>query len=276
MVPGVEIEQMFKNVRVRVLRDTAGRQLPWVNTSLTSNFTFNPGRAAAAQGTREPQPGRLQESVPAVAPSSEPSAATREQPKDKDVDTLLARLRREAAAASAQPPPVAALPPAAAPSSSATAAPAVAPPAPPPRPAPAPQVAMAAPQSASASATAPTVETRKFLGRDELQQILVGKTHLLKDSSVRYLMRWDVRSGGLIYYNSESPGTFGTNGSGRWELKDDGSFCVRFNSPGVFRPTDARVPDDGCWYFFRQGGTLARISVTTPQGQPQFEVVDVK
>ncbi|MGC4008453.1 MAG: caspase family protein [Pseudomonas sp.] len=42
MVPGLEVEQMFKNVRVKVLRDTRERQVPWVNTSLTSNFSFNP------------------------------------------------------------------------------------------------------------------------------------------------------------------------------------------------------------------------------------------
>jgi uncharacterized caspase-like protein len=40
---GVEVEQMFKNVRVKVLRDTNQRQVPWVNTSLTVNFSFNPG-----------------------------------------------------------------------------------------------------------------------------------------------------------------------------------------------------------------------------------------
>ncbi len=43
MREGVEVEQMFKNVRVNVLRDTKERQVPWVNTSLTVNFAFNPG-----------------------------------------------------------------------------------------------------------------------------------------------------------------------------------------------------------------------------------------
>ena len=39
---GVEVEQMFKNVRVKVMRDTDQRQIPWVNTSMTNNFSFNP------------------------------------------------------------------------------------------------------------------------------------------------------------------------------------------------------------------------------------------
>ena len=47
--PGLEIEQMFKNVRVKVLRDTNQRQIPWVNTSLTVNFSFNPAPADPAQ-----------------------------------------------------------------------------------------------------------------------------------------------------------------------------------------------------------------------------------
>ncbi len=42
MVEGAEVEQMFKRVRVRVLQDTKDRQVPWVNTSLTTNFSFKP------------------------------------------------------------------------------------------------------------------------------------------------------------------------------------------------------------------------------------------
>jgi type VI secretion system VasD/TssJ family lipoprotein len=45
---GVEVEEMLKNVRVKVLRETRERQIPWVNTSMVVNFVFNPGSAAAA------------------------------------------------------------------------------------------------------------------------------------------------------------------------------------------------------------------------------------
>lgn len=44
---GVEAEDMFKAVRIKVLRDTAQRQIPWVNTSMVVNFMFNPGPAGA-------------------------------------------------------------------------------------------------------------------------------------------------------------------------------------------------------------------------------------
>ncbi|HEY2254899.1 MAG TPA: type VI secretion system lipoprotein TssJ, partial [Variovorax sp.] len=45
--PGVEVEDMMKAVRIEVLRDTAERQIPWVNTSMVVNFMFNPGPAPA-------------------------------------------------------------------------------------------------------------------------------------------------------------------------------------------------------------------------------------
>ncbi|MFN0299051.1 MAG: caspase family protein [Burkholderiales bacterium] len=43
-VEGIEVEQMLKNVRVKVSRDTNQRQMPWTNTSLIVNFSFNPAR----------------------------------------------------------------------------------------------------------------------------------------------------------------------------------------------------------------------------------------
>jgi type VI secretion system VasD/TssJ family lipoprotein len=55
---GLEVEEMLKNVRVKVLRDTQERQIPWVNTSMVVNFVFNPGAGAlaAAAATRSSLP----------------------------------------------------------------------------------------------------------------------------------------------------------------------------------------------------------------------------
>ncbi|WP_284618012.1 type VI secretion system lipoprotein TssJ [Aquabacterium humicola] len=54
---GIEVEEMLKNVRVKVLRDTQERQIPWVNTSMVVNFVFNPGSGAvAAASSRSPGP----------------------------------------------------------------------------------------------------------------------------------------------------------------------------------------------------------------------------
>ncbi len=64
MVEGLEVEQMFKNVRVKVLRDTNQRQIPWTNTSLTVNFSFNPARGPSpAELARLEQERKAKESL---------------------------------------------------------------------------------------------------------------------------------------------------------------------------------------------------------------------
>jgi hypothetical protein len=40
----VQVEKVFKNVLVDVLRETHAHQVPWVNSSLTVDFSFNPTR----------------------------------------------------------------------------------------------------------------------------------------------------------------------------------------------------------------------------------------
>jgi hypothetical protein len=60
LVEGIEVEQMFKNVRVKVVRDTNQRQVPWVNTSLTANFSFNPKRGPAEDVAKRDELGALQ------------------------------------------------------------------------------------------------------------------------------------------------------------------------------------------------------------------------
>ncbi|MFM9882971.1 MAG: caspase family protein [Burkholderiales bacterium] len=64
MVEGVEVEQMFKNVRVRVAGDTKQRQTPWTNSSLMVNLSFNPGSGpGAAESARVEQERKVQESL---------------------------------------------------------------------------------------------------------------------------------------------------------------------------------------------------------------------
>lgn len=45
--PGLQVEQVFKRVRVGVSEETQRRQVPWESTSLTADFCFKPN----AQGT---------------------------------------------------------------------------------------------------------------------------------------------------------------------------------------------------------------------------------
>ncbi len=97
LVEGIEVEQMFKNVRVKVLRDTQQRQVPWVNTSLTADFSFNPAKSAAgpADATRRDDIVRLQ----ALLDSRE-----REQKKLEDELKRMTRRLQEAEADSGRIP----------------------------------------------------------------------------------------------------------------------------------------------------------------------------
>ena len=47
-LPGLKIEDVFKNVRVGVQRASNGKQIPWENTSLTGDFYFKSSSTAAA------------------------------------------------------------------------------------------------------------------------------------------------------------------------------------------------------------------------------------
>jgi type VI secretion system VasD/TssJ family lipoprotein len=54
---GLEVEEMLKRVRIKVLLETQERQIPYVNTSMVVNFIFNPGSGVAAAGRPERGPG---------------------------------------------------------------------------------------------------------------------------------------------------------------------------------------------------------------------------
>ena len=51
---------------------------------------------------------------------------------------------------------------------------------------------------------------------------------------------------------------------------------AKFNATLPGRLTDARSPDDGCWYFFRDGEKLMRSTSIEPQARPQAEVVRIQ
>lgn len=64
---GLQIEEMFRNVRVKVYRDTSERQIPWDHSSLTVKVVLNPSRnpGATAVGSPEAQ-RRLEETLKRV------------------------------------------------------------------------------------------------------------------------------------------------------------------------------------------------------------------
>ncbi|MDM0115710.1 caspase family protein [Variovorax sp. J22R133] len=296
MTPGIEVEQMFKNVRVKVLRDTAGRQLPWVNTSLTSDFSFNPSGARPStqlaagrpeQGARPPagpapprsEPEPLTSTKPTAAPSAAPlpapnaGGATSRAKEPKDIETALALARREQSAPVAAPAPTPPAVPAATTPAPAPPPTVASPPPSPSAPAPATQLALQTPSPNLASPQQPP--SRRLLDHDEVQKLLIGKVHTLKDKDATDVIRLDLRSSGLLYYSSHRPSAQGINGAGRWNLMDDGRLCTKIN-PSLIIAANARKPDDGCWYIVRDGEKLVRAVSTSPQEQPQTEIVKIE
>jgi hypothetical protein len=65
--PGVKIEDVFKEVRAGVRRDSNGKQVPWENTSLEGDFVFVPKRAVPAAATGASGPEKKIEKI--AAPS---------------------------------------------------------------------------------------------------------------------------------------------------------------------------------------------------------------
>jgi hypothetical protein len=45
-MPGLKVEDVFKQVRIKVSRRSNGQQVPWESSSLTADFIFNPDPAA--------------------------------------------------------------------------------------------------------------------------------------------------------------------------------------------------------------------------------------
>jgi len=50
--PGLKIEEVFKRVRVKVMVDSDGQQVPWDNSSLTGDFYFIPPTRSGAKNPR--------------------------------------------------------------------------------------------------------------------------------------------------------------------------------------------------------------------------------
>jgi hypothetical protein len=56
--PGLTVEQVFKNVRQKIDKDTGGKQVPWELSSLKGEFVFIPDKASAAVATGEVLPSQ--------------------------------------------------------------------------------------------------------------------------------------------------------------------------------------------------------------------------
>ncbi len=79
--PGLTIEQVFKNVRFKLGRETGGRQVPWELSSLVGDFSFMPGSPARAGNFRDLADNR-DKGVTRTGPSMERSSSDQAAFKD--------------------------------------------------------------------------------------------------------------------------------------------------------------------------------------------------
>src|ERR1700682_3644048 len=90
--PGLKIEEVFKQVRVAVRRDSGGRQTPWESTSLEGDFYFHPVDLAAAEAARRQQEQiRLDEAI-RIAVAQERERIQKELDGTKENGTLLSSI----------------------------------------------------------------------------------------------------------------------------------------------------------------------------------------
>ena len=75
--PGLSVEQVFKKVRVGVMKASQDRQIPWESSSLTGDFAFLPSQGGAPQAAAEP-------ARPAPAAMPVPTAMSETAPRLED------------------------------------------------------------------------------------------------------------------------------------------------------------------------------------------------
>jgi uncharacterized caspase-like protein len=116
-MPGAKVEDVFKAVRVNVIKATAGEQVPWESSSLTGDYYFRPAaaRADAGKGAAETEArqAELQTKLDAERQAREKEA----QALKAEMEKLREEVRRlsVASAATAAPQPAAGAPEAKAP-----------------------------------------------------------------------------------------------------------------------------------------------------------------
>lgn len=127
-MPGAKVEEVFKSVRVNVIKATSGLQVPWESSSLTGDFYFRPAAAEAATGTREAQAqqAELQSKLEAERLNREKE----QQALKAEMEKLREEVRRLSLAAAPSQTPAESKPPAQAPKAAEATAPATAAPTP--------------------------------------------------------------------------------------------------------------------------------------------------
>ena len=84
-MPGLRVEDVFKQVRINVVKLTEGQQTPWESSSLTGEFYFRPGSKAEVENAQLQRSSRN-------APNSPATLEEERKKRDKDVATVRAEM----------------------------------------------------------------------------------------------------------------------------------------------------------------------------------------
>lgn len=107
-IPGLKVEEVFKRVRVNVLKTSGNQQIPWESSSLTDEFVFRPADGTRTVPIASPQPDRERTQL-----ARELEEERRKRDRDKELilatieklRTELIQLRSEASNAKRGAPP---------------------------------------------------------------------------------------------------------------------------------------------------------------------------
>ena len=106
-------------------------------------------------------------------------------------------------------------------------------------------------------------QDRTYLSKSEVEQLFVGKavTHLRSADGSK--VKWDFRSGGMLYGSNL---TTSRTDSAKWEIKDDGALCLKWRGGSL----------DGCYFHFKNGDKLVRTENNQPTAPVTSEIIDIK
>jgi len=103
-------------------------------------------------------------------------------------------------------------------------------------------------------------QERVVLSREEVTRLIVGKVV----DGTRYRdgarTRYDVRDDGYVWYDNY---TNSFRDLGKWQLKDDGGWCVEWRHPSS---------TNGCIYFIKEGSETVKMSFGSPTAPASTEL----
>lgn len=85
-----------------------------------------------------------------------------------------------------------------------------------------------------------------YFTKPGVEQLLIGKDVEFTDPQKGKIV-WNIKSSGYIFGNIQANGFVG---KGAWSIRDDGGFCVKWQTP----------TPDFCHYFYKDGDQYRRVT----------------